>query len=415
MSTRAEFSSRDLESGSQKHRHIYTVSQLTQDIKLILENALDYVWVEGEVSGMSRISTGTVFFTLKDERAQLKCVLFFNTALSLKFQIKNGIKIIVFGHIGVYERSGNYQLYVEKIEPLGVGSLQLALEQLKIKLEKEGLFDPGHKKPIPYLPSCIGIVTSATGAAIKDILKVIDRRFRDVEIIINPVRVQGEGAKEDIAEAIRDFNRFGKVEVIILARGGGSIEDLWAFNEEQVAYAVYNSRIPIICAVGHERDVTISDLVADLRAPTPSVAAELVLPKKEDLRQAVEDYLGRLNFNIRHTLELSANQFRTAYKKLQLLNPVLRIPYYRQRLVDLNRQLGMSIKNFIGLRAARFQKVIEKLETLSPLGILSRGYSITFKLPEEKIIKDAGALSKGDIIKTKLHKGEIVSEVQEVE
>jgi len=413
MPTRAEFSSQHLESGSQKHRHIYTVSQLTQDIKLILENALDYVWVEGEVSGMSRISTGTVFFTLKDERAQLKCVLFFNTALSLKFQIKNGIKIIVFGHIGVYERSGNYQLYVEKIEPLGVGSLQLALEQLKIKLEKEGLFDSSHKKPIPYLPSCIGIVTSATGAAIKDILKVIDRRFRDVEIIINPVRVQGEGAKEDIAEAIRDFNRFGKVEVIILARGGGSIEDLWAFNEEQVAYAVYNSRIPIICAVGHERDVTISDLVADLRAPTPSVAAELVLPKKEDLRQAVEDYLGRLNFNIRHTLEVNATQHKIAHKKLQLLNPVLKIPHYRQRLVDLDRQLGMSIKNFIGLRAARFQKVIEKLETLSPLGILSRGYSITFKLPEEKIIKDASALGKGDIIKTKLHKGEIVSEVQE--
>ena len=415
MPTRTKFSSQRVEPGSNKYRHIYTVSQLTQDIKLILENTLDYVWVEGEVSGMSRISTGTVFFTLKDERAQLKCVLFFNTALGLKFQIKNGIKIIVFGHIGVYERSGNYQLYVEKIEPMGVGSLQLALEQLKIKLEKEGLFDAERKKPVPYLPSCIGIITSATGAAIRDILKVIDRRFRDVEIIINPVRVQGEGAKEDIAEAIGDFNQFGRVEVIILARGGGSIEDLWAFNEEQVAYAIYNSRIPIISAVGHERDVTISDLVADLRAPTPSVAAELVLPKKEDLRQAVEDYVGRLNFNIKHALELNTNHFEAAYKKLQLLNPVLEIPHYRQRLIDLNRQFGMSIKNFIGLRAARFQKVIGKLETLSPLSILFRGYSITFKMPEGKIIKEASSLGKGDVIKTRLHKGEIISKVEGIE
>lgn len=421
MSTKTELLKTHLESTLRKQQHIYTVSELTQDIKLILENSFDYVWVEGEVSGISKISTGTIFFILKDERAQLKCVLFFNTAANLKFQLKNGLKLILFGRIGVYERLGTYQLYVDKVEPKGIGSLQLALEQLKQKLQKEGLFDPAHKKSLPYLPSRIGIVTSPAGAAIKDILKVIDRRFGDVEIIINPVRVQGERAKEDIAQAIKDFNIFNdqlsadeRIGVIIVGRGGGSMEDLWAFNEEIVAYAIYNSRIPIISAVGHERDVTIADLVADQRASTPSVAAELVLPKKEDLWQTIEDFVGRLNFNIKHVLEISLSQFKSINKKLELLNPILRILHCQQRIEDLSKRIEMAIKNFIRLKSAQFQKIIEKLETLSPLSILSRGYSITFKMPGEEIIKDVKSLKKGDSIKTRVHRGEIISAIQEL-
>ncbi len=273
-------------------RHVYTVSEITQDIKLILEANFNDVWVEGEVSGFTKTPKGIMFFSLKDNTSLLKCVMFNSHGASVKFEIKDGMNLICFGRIGVYEKDGKYQLYVQQVEPKGIGSLQLALEQLKEKLEKEGLFAAEHKKPIPYLPSKIGVVTSLSGAAIKDILKVLDRRFSDVQIIINPAQVQGESAKEEISQAIRDFNLFNervpapeRIEVMIVGRGGGSIEDLWAFNEEIVARAIYNSKIPVISAVGHERDWTIADLVADLRAPTPSVAAELVIPKKEDLRE----------------------------------------------------------------------------------------------------------------------------------
>jgi len=223
-------------------KRIYTVSEITQDIKIILENTFGEVWVEGEVSGIRKISTGTLFFTLKDDSSILKCVMFAPSARTVKFEIKDGLKVICFGHVGVYEKEGLYQLYVENLEPKGIGSLQLALEQLKQRLEKEGLFRAEHKRTIPYLPSCIGVVTSLQGAAIKDILKVLERRFADTRIIIASVRVQGEGAGEEIAQAIGDLNRFNqdscvkeKIEVLIVGRGGGSIEDLWAFNEEIVA------------------------------------------------------------------------------------------------------------------------------------------------------------------------------------
>lgn len=426
-----------------KKRHIYTVSEVTQDIKIVLENTFCEVWVEGEVSGISRISTGTVFFSLKDKQSLLKCVMFFTYASAVKFEIKDGMQIVCFGKISVYEKEGKYQLYVQEIEPKGIGSLQLALEQLKQKLEKEGLFKIEHKKPIPYLPSRIGVVTSLSGAAIRDILKVLDRRFKDVHIIINPVRVQGEGAKEDIAQAIKDFNRLNEqlpkneqIEVMIVGRGGGSTEDLWAFNEEIIARAIYNSKIPIISAVGHERDVTIADLVADLRAPTPSVAAELVIPKKEDLREKLDDltrslkqsFLGtatsfqesiddlayHLSLNMEHILELNISRFGAAYKKLALLNPCVLIQQYKIKTLDLARQIYIRASHFLKLKQLEFAKAVEKLSGLSPLNILARGYSITFKMPEESILKDATPIKIGDRVKTKLHKGEILSKVTEV-
>ncbi len=423
-----------------KSRHIYTVSEISQDIKIILENTFGEVWVEGEVSGINRISTGTVFFSLKDNQSLLKCVMFFTYASGVKFELENGMQVLCFGRVSVYEKEGKYQLYVQEIEPKGVGSLQLALEQLKQKLEKEGLFRPAHKKPIPYLPARIGVVTSPSGAAIKDILKVLERRFKDIHIIINPVRVQGEGAKEEIAQAVKDFNRLNeqlpqenRIEVMIVGRGGGSMEDLWAFNEEVVCRAIYNSQIPIISAVGHERDVTIADLVADVRAPTPSVAAELVIPKKEDLKEkvnglvrflkssfldaatnfqeTVDDLAHRLSLNMGHVLELNLGNFAAATKKLALLNPCVLIQQYKARTLDLARQIYVRMSHFAKLKHLEVAKAMERLSGLSPLNILSRGYSITFKLPEGEIIKEVKLIEVGDTLKSKLHKGEIVSRV----
>ncbi|MDD5156152.1 MAG: exodeoxyribonuclease VII large subunit [Candidatus Omnitrophica bacterium] len=419
---------------------IYTVSEITQDIKLILENTFTQIWVEGEVSGLSRIPTGTVFFNLKDGSSLLKCVIFFSAAANIKFELKDGMKLVCCGGISVYEKDGRYQLYVQSAEPKGIGSLQLALEQLKQKLEKEGLFRPQRKRPIPYLPSRIGVVTSLSGAAIRDILKVLDRRFKDTQIVISPVKVQGEGAKEEIAQAIKDFNVFNseidpdeRIEVMIVGRGGGSIEDLWAFNEETVARAIYNSRIPVISAVGHERDVTIADLVADMRAATPSVAAELVIPRKEDLRsrlieltqdlrrtfselalhlrEDIDELLHRLLLGTTHVMELDAGRLNLLVKKLTLLNPKLMIARYQEKITDLAGQIHVRLGHFIKLRQAEFAKAAEKLSGLSPLNILGRGYSITFKMPQDAIIKNASGVKAGEIIKTKLHAGEILSRV----
>jgi len=424
------------EPGLSKGRHIYTVSEITRDIKLILENTFSQVWVEGEISGISRISTGTVFFSLKDNNSLLKCVIFYSAAKDIKFKIQDGMKCLCCGRVGVYEKDGRYQLYVEQIEPKGIGSLQLALEQLKQKLEKEGLFSVAHKKPLPYLPSRVGIVTSLSGAALKDILKVLDRRFKDLEAIIYPVRVQGEGAKEEIAQAIGDFNRLNNIDVMIVGRGGGSIEDLWAFNKEIVARAIYNSRIPIISAVGHERDWTVADLVADVRAPTPSVAAELVIPSQEDLmgeleglfeglgrafagmvsnsREALDNLAHRLELDMAHAWELNLSRFQSSAKKLTLLDPTLVIRQHRIKIADLARQIHLRLLHFLQLRQAELNTAAEKLTSLSPLGILGRGYSLTFKIPEGRIIRDLRLIKPGDILKTRLHKGIVLSRVTEV-
>ena len=400
------------ENPSKTKPRVFSVSELTQDIKLLLENTFTQVWVEGELSGLSRISTGTVFFTLKDAAAQLKCVIFFNAARQVKFQLKDGMKLICFGRISVYDKQGSYQLYVDKLEPKGIGGIQLALEQLKEKLSKEGLFDVEHKKPLPSLPSRIGVVTSPSGAAIKDILKVLDKRFQDVHIIINPVRVQGEGAKEDIARGIKEFNQLGNVEVIIVARGGGSIEDLWAFNEEIVARSIYNSRIPVISAIGHERDVTIADLVADQRAPTPSAAAEIVLPKSEELKERIDIITDDLKESLNDIVLHCQQELDELAHRIELLSPVNLLAGYAEKTVSYAKQMSVKIGHLLALKEAQFKSAAEKLNALNPLNILSRGYSITFKMPEGVAVKDAGALRAGDEIKTRLMKGEVISEVK---
>jgi len=426
-----------------KTRHVYTVSEITQDIKLTLEDTFGQVWIEGEVSNFRAHTSGHFYFSLKDETAILAAAMFSWANKGVKFKIEDGLKVICFGRIEIYGARSQYQIIVENIEPKGVGSLQLALEQLKQKLEKEGLFKTERKKPMPYLPAKIGVVTSLQGAALKDILKVLDRRFCDLRIVISPTQVQGENAKGQIACAIKDLNSLNdqlpseeQVEVMIVGRGGGSIEDLWAFNEEEVARAIYASKIPIISAVGHERDWTIADLVADLRAPTPSVAAELIIPKKEDLKKGldkltielkrsflettlnfheiIEDCRRRLSLSMQNLLRLSTHELEATQKKLALLNPSFLIEQHKIRISDLARQINVRLQHFMALRQAEFMGLAEQLSTLSPLNILGRGYSITFKMPGNTIIKDATLIKPQDTIKTRLHEGEVLSQVTEV-
>jgi exodeoxyribonuclease VII large subunit len=424
-------------------RHIFSVTEITQGIKLLLGQQFSSVWVEGEISNFRPSSSGHWYFSLKDDASVLSGVIFSRTSKEVPFKLEDGLKVICFGSIDVYAPRGSYQLIIERIEPKGVGSLQLALEQLKVKLEKEGLFALEHKKPVPYLPSRIGIVTSITGAAIKDILKVLDRRFKDVHIIIASVKVQGDGAKDEIAAAIGDFNAYNdicaasdRIEVLIVGRGGGSIEDLWAFNEEIVARAIYASKIPVISAVGHERDVTIADLVADRRAATPSVAAEIVIPLQEDLREQLiglsmrmansftdaladagqrrEDSLHRLKLGMEHIWQLNQQARDSLTAKLLRVNPAMVIPEYINKIQECARQMAVRVEHLLALKESRFGGIVEKMASLNPLNILSRGYSVTYLLPQEKILKTSADAKAGGSIRTKLSNGELISTVTEV-
>lgn len=278
----------DSESEPLGEKKVFSVTEITRMIRYSLEADFSGIWVKGEISNLRIPSSGHIYLTLKDESSQLKGVMFKFQNRNLKFQLEDGLRVIVFGNISVYEPRGEYQLIIEHIEPKGIGALQLAYEQLKERLYKEGLFDKKHKKPLSVLPRKIGIITSPTGAAIRDILMIMERRFANIHMLIYPVRVQGEGSAQEIALAIEEMNSIKAADVLILARGGGSIEDLWSFNEEIVARAIFRSRIPVISAVGHEIDYTISDFVADLRAPTPSAAAEMVVQSKEELLKRVK-------------------------------------------------------------------------------------------------------------------------------
>lgn len=373
-------------------KHVYTVSELTRYIRAVLEDTFPKVWVEGEISNYTKHTSGHMYFSIKDEQSVLNCVLFKNANQNIKFKIEDGMHAVCFGRIGVFDKRGQYQLYVDKIEPKGLGALQLAFEQLKERLRKEGLFNEARKRPIPYLPSKIGIVTSPTGAAINDILRVTRQRFQNIDLIINPVRVQGKGAELEIARAIEELNRFTDIDVIIVGRGGGSLEDLWAFNEEVVARAIYNSRIPIVSAVGHEVDWTIADFVADLRAPTPSAAAERVIPKKEDLEERIASALSRLR-----------------------KQPANIVQQYTQRLDELIKGLNIQVKHIVEIRGERLKSALGKLQSLGPFAVLERGYSITMKLPEGRILKDAKSAKSGDRIKTRLRRGIIISEIERIE
>jgi len=393
----------------------FTVSEITREIRTSLEHKLSNICVIGEISNVRKPGSGHVYLTLKDKNAQLQAVVFRNTASRTKFELKDGMEVVSFGSITVYEPRGQYQLIINKIEPKGIGALQLAFQQLKEKLEKEGLFDHAHKKTIPFIPQKIGIVTSPTGAAIKDILNIIDRRFANVEILIYPVRVQGEGAAQEIAEAISELNNYSDIDVIITGRGGGSLEDLWAFNEESVARSIYNSRIPIISAVGHEIDITIADLVADKRALTPSEAGELVVPRKDLLIEKIEKFKARLLQSLAGKLRLSKEKLARIANSYAMRQPFDRLNRWQQKLDEFAQRLNLNITHALYTEREKLSGIAGKLESLSPLNVLKRGYTITTRQEDNKSLRDIKNLSKGDKIKTNLSKGSIISEILSVE
>jgi exodeoxyribonuclease VII large subunit len=390
--------------------HILTVTQLTARIKDLIEGAFPDVWVEGELSNLGVPQSGHAYFTLKDEQCQVRAVLFRSSQRHLKFTLQQGLRLICRGRVSVYEPRGEYQFIVDYLEPKGVGALQLAFEQLKTRLEKEGLFDPGRKKKLPLLPRRIGVITSPTGAAIRDILRVIERRHPRIRLLLYPAPVQGEAAASAIVEALRYFNRKRAADVLIVGRGGGSLEDLAAFNDESVARAIAASRIPVISAVGHETDYTISDFASDLRAPTPSAAAEMVVESEEHFLGAVRSLEAGIVRGMQWTLERARSSLREAMRILG--DPRRGIERRSQRLDELTRRLGLQMGRSVLRERSRLEALTTGLNHLNPLGVLSRGYGITSRLPGGEVVADAATVRVGELLCTKLHRGDIISRVE---
>ncbi len=394
-------------------QRIYSVTELTREIKELLERSFPRLWVEGEISNFKRHSSGHLYFTLKDANSQISCAMWRFRAGSLRFHPEHGMKVLVEGDIQVYERGGNYQLIVAQIQPAGgVGALQLAFEQLKKKLHAEGLFDEAHKQPLPPYPARIGVITSPTGAAIRDIISVLRRRAPGVELLIYPVRVQGEEAAEEIAAAIDSFNRYGKVDVLIIGRGGGSLEDLWAFNEEMVARAIYRSRIPIISAVGHEVDYSIADFVADYRAATPSAAAEVAVRDQAELKGQLAYYRERLQKSLLNRIEGYRNTLESIRSSYAFRRPQDQIFQSLQQLDELQRRLTRSMSHRIAINTGQLETLRKQLLAMNPRAILNRGYSITYK--NGQVVKDAALLARDDQVKVVLAKGSFQANVNAI-
>lgn len=388
-------------------QEIISVTQLTRYIKRLFsfDNILSDVCVIGEISNFKLHSSGHMYFTLKDEYSVIKCVMFKSQNQMLKFKPKDGLMVIVRGYVSIYEAGGSYQLYPEYMEPAGLGNLYLAYEQLKQKLEKEGLFRPEAKKRIPYLPRSIAVVTSPTGAVIRDIMNVLFRRFPNAVLKLYPVQVQGEDAARQIACALDFINRHNAADVIIIARGGGSLEELWPFNEEIVARSIYRSGIPVISAVGHETDYSIADFVADLRAPTPSAAAELVVPEKEVLVKAIMDLQLRLKKALTNRIRCERLRLEQLMKSPSMRHPLDKINQKKMDLEILKRNMAEAMKRKVEKEKRILSVLCGKLDVLSPLTVLSRGYSITMK--EGNIIKSVKQVHNGDALEIILPDGRI--------
>jgi len=444
------------ENSKNPERQVYTVTEITRSIKFSLETEFPLVWIEGEISNLRIPSSGHMYLTIKDEESQIKVVMFRSGKSQLKFEPKDGDQVIVKGKITVYEPRGEYQIVIDCMEPKGIGALQLAFQQLKEKLSREGLFDDELKKTLPLLPQKIGIVTSPTGAAIRDILNIIDRRFPNLHVLIAPVKVQGEGAAQEIAAAVKDLNKIKDVDAIIVGRGGGSIEDLWAFNEEVVARAIFESKIPVVSAVGHEIDFTISDFVSDLRAPTPSAAAELVVRDKNILFKNIATLYKRLLGNIRGTLNESKTELKNLVSRKVLQDPLTPIHERQQRLDEITLRMERAIKSFLQIQKEKnrtnkkhlfllnplnkikqhkvllreaekkinsqmnftlnisrntLNAAMKRLNSVSPLSVLERGYAICRTHPDGKVLKDSGKVSTGDLVKVQLSKGKLLCNV----
>jgi exodeoxyribonuclease VII large subunit len=440
-------------------RTILTVSEASERIKIVLEDTFFDIWVEGELSNLRTPSSGHTYLTLKDEHSQLRAVLFKMQRRYLRFDPKDGMLVIARGRISLYEPRGEYQLVIDYMEPKGVGALQMAFEQLKIRLAQAGLFDPARKRPLPVLPRSIGIVTSPTGAVIRDMLQILRRRFANLHVCLYPVRVQGDGAAGEIARGIATLNRYPGVDVIILARGGGSLEDLWAFNEETVAQAIYASAIPVISAVGHEIDYTIADFVADVRAPTPSAAAELVIHNKSELHAELQAVAQRLERAMHRRLEafrtrLDACQQRRVLKEpwaplrtleqrldelgarfarailtrvrlsqealerceaaITHLSPLMRVGRLRERLTAQGQRLSAAQGGRVRREREELARLTATLQALSPLAVLARGYSICRQPSDGQVVREASAVMPGMLIDVTLWRGALQCTVDAV-
>jgi exodeoxyribonuclease VII large subunit len=414
-------------------RAVLTVSQLTEQLRGVVEERFPAVWVEGEISNFKVYGSGHAYFTLKDEAAQLRAVLFRTRARRLRFEPGDGQQVLAFGSLEVYAQRGEYQLVVELLEPRGLGALQLAFEQLKARLGAEGLFEPGRKRTLPPFPRKIGIATSLSGAALRDMLRILGRRFAGLHIVVAPCRVQGEGAAAAITQALVDLNAVGDLDVIIVGRGGGSLEDLWAFNEETVARAIAGSKVPVVSAVGHEVDVTIADFVADLRAPTPSAAAELVVREKRGVTEALADTVRRLQRAVRRPLrdlerrldEVRARLARTvagvhhraAYRvdllsaRMKAASPFARLRTGRHRLERLDARLHGAMARRLAGDRHRLTAAAGRLGSLSPLAVLGRGYSLT-RAADGSIVRVARQVAAGDPVSVLLHEGRLDCRVE---
>ena len=389
-----------------------TVSTLNQYIKnkIAEDEYLNNILVKGEISNFKNHYTGHLYFTLKDEKTLIKCIMFKSYAEKLNFMPKDGMKVFLFGGVSVFERDGIYQIYVKAMEEDGLGDLYKKYQELKNKLEKQGLFEQEHKKIIPKMPKVIGVLTSKTGSVIKDIINVATRRNPNVQIRLLPVAVQGEGAAKKIAEGINYMNQNQLADVLILARGGGSLEDLWPFNEEIVAHSIYHSEIPIISAVGHETDFSISDFVADLRAPTPSAAAELAVPNILEVKQKIRMYQNRLKMSLIKKVEVMKLQYEKIMSSFVFKEPMRKIQEEYITIDNQIKQLEKYMQEKLKKEETRYQKLIAQLDAYSPLKTLARGYTITQK--EGKVVKTKTQLKSGDKIELKFIDGVIQAEVK---
>ena len=398
-------------------KRVISVSELNEYIKMVLEHdeILMNICVKGEISNFTNhYKTGHLYFSLKDAGGAVKTVMFRGNAIRLKFKPENGMKVLVSGRIGVFPRDGQYQLYAESMEPDGIGALALAFEQLKAKLTKEGLFDESRKKPLPYMPMRIGVITSPTGAAIRDILNILGRRFPMAEIELYPALVQGESASADLVRGLERMNREKRVDVIIIGRGGGSIEDLWAFNEEILVRAVASSEIPVISAVGHETDFTLCDFAADRRAPTPSAAAELAVPNAADILYTVQEADLRLNRAMTRKLSLMRERLDRLAASRVLKNPQNVIDDKRMTLMNEERHLMERMQSILREKKAALGEKSAKLSALDPLAVLARGYGALFD-EKGKVVKSVEDTAIGETVKLSLSDGRLTATVREIE
>ncbi|MDW8223910.1 MAG: exodeoxyribonuclease VII large subunit [Gemmatales bacterium] len=394
-----------------------TVSQLTALIRELLEDAFDNVWVCGEISNCKQYTSGHVYFTLKDEGAQIRCVMWRDVAARVRFGVEDGLQVLVRGRVSVYPQRGDYQLYVREMQPRGLGPLELAFRQLYEKLQKLGWFDPARKRPLPRVPQRIGIITSPRGAVIRDMLRILGRRWPLAEVWVRPVTVQGESAPREIAEALRLFSQLACVDVVIVARGGGSAEDLWAFNEELVAAAIRQCSdrgLPVISAVGHEVDWTIADYVADWRAATPSEAAEKVVPDQVQMRQNLRNLRIRLAQALLGKVRAARRQLESLARRRVLKQPLERLRVLSQELDEWGERLDRGVRRYLDDKRQLLAHVSARLQALSPLQVLARGFSLTWKEETAALVRRASDVAVGDTVITQLARGRLRSRVETI-